>query len=54
MREIEVLEIGTFTSIPTSEGAYFVEGKDIVLELRLNGHVRKAILQSRIPNLERG
>lgn len=30
MREIEVLEIGTFTSTPTSEGAYFVEGKDIV------------------------
>ena len=30
MREIEVVEIGTFTSIPTSEGAYFVEGKDIV------------------------
>ena len=30
MREIEVMEIGTFTSIPTSEGAYFVEGKDIV------------------------
>ena len=30
MRETEVVEIGTFTSIPTSEGAYFVEGKDIV------------------------
>jgi hypothetical protein len=30
MREIEVVEIGTFTSIPTSENAYFVEGKDIV------------------------
>ena len=30
MREIEVVEIGTFTSIPTSEGAYFIEGKDIV------------------------
>ena len=30
MREIEVVEIGTFTSIPTSDGAYFVEGKDIV------------------------
>lgn len=30
MREIEVVEIGTFTTIPTSEGAYFVEGKDIV------------------------
>ena len=30
MREIEVIEIGTFTSIPTSEGAYVVEGKDIV------------------------
>ena len=30
MREIEVVEIGTFTSIPTSEDAYFVEGKDIV------------------------
>ena len=30
MREIEVVEIGTFTSIPTSGGAYFVEGKDIV------------------------
>jgi 5-keto 4-deoxyuronate isomerase len=28
--EIEVIEIGTFTSIPTSEDAYFVEGKDIV------------------------
>ena len=27
---IEVIEIGTFTSIPTSENAYFVEGKDIV------------------------
>lgn len=30
MREIEVIEIGTFTSIPTTDGAYFVEGKDIV------------------------
>ena len=30
MGEIEVVEIGTFTSIPTSGGAYFVEGKDIV------------------------
>jgi 5-keto 4-deoxyuronate isomerase len=30
MREIEVIEIGTFTSIPTSDGAFFVEGKDIV------------------------
>ena len=30
MREIEVLEIGTFTSVPFSDGAYFVEGKDIV------------------------
>lgn len=30
MREIEVVEIGTFTSIPTSGGAYFVEGNDIV------------------------
>ncbi len=28
--EIEVVEIGTFTSIPTSNCAYFVEGKDIV------------------------
>ncbi|HEX5187401.1 MAG TPA: hypothetical protein VFV86_10980 [Nitrososphaeraceae archaeon] len=27
---IEVIEIGTFTSIPTSENTYFVEGKDIV------------------------
>ena len=27
---IEVIEIGTFTSIPISENAYFVEGKDIV------------------------
>jgi hypothetical protein len=28
--EIEVVETGTFTSIPTSDGVYFVEGKDIV------------------------
>ena len=28
--EIEVVEIGTFTSTPTSEDAYFVQGKDIV------------------------
>jgi hypothetical protein len=28
--EIEVVEIGTFTSIPTSEDAYCVQGKDIV------------------------
>ena len=25
--EIEVIEIGTFTSIPTSDGAYFIEGR---------------------------
>jgi hypothetical protein len=30
MREIEVLEIGTFTTFPISDGVYFVEGKDIV------------------------
>ena len=30
MREIEVLEIGTFTSIPISDGVFFIEGKDIV------------------------
>ena len=30
MREIEVLEIGTFTSVPISEGVFFIEGKDIV------------------------
>ena len=30
MREIEVLEIGTFTSIPLSEGLFFIEGKDVV------------------------
>jgi hypothetical protein len=30
MRGIEVIEIGTFTSIPTSNGVFFVEGKDIV------------------------
>ena len=30
MREMEVVEIGTFTSIPTTDSAYFVEGKDIV------------------------
>lgn len=30
MREIEVIEIGTFTTIPTSDGAFYVEGKDIV------------------------
>ena len=28
--EIEVVEIGTFTSIPTSNGVSFVKGKDIV------------------------
>jgi hypothetical protein len=28
--EIEVVEIGTFISIPTSDDAYFIEGKDIV------------------------
>jgi hypothetical protein len=30
MREIEVLEIGTFTSVPISNGVFFIEGKDIV------------------------
>lgn len=30
MREIEVEEIGTFTTIPTSENVFYVEGKDIV------------------------
>ena len=30
MREIEVVEIGTFTSIPISDGFFFIEGKDIV------------------------
>jgi 5-keto 4-deoxyuronate isomerase len=30
MREIEVVEIGTFTSIPISESFFFIEGKDIV------------------------
>ena len=30
MREIEVAEIGTFTSIPISDGFFFIEGKDIV------------------------
>ena len=30
MREIEVVEIGTFTSIPISDGLFFIEGKDIV------------------------
>ena len=30
MREIEVVEIGTFTSIPISESLFFIEGKDIV------------------------
>ena len=30
MREIEVLEIGTFTSVPISDGVFFIEGKDIV------------------------
>jgi hypothetical protein len=30
MREIEVAEIGTFTSIPISDGLFFIEGKDIV------------------------
>ena len=30
MREIEVLEIGTFTSIPISDDTFFVDGKDIV------------------------
>jgi hypothetical protein len=28
--EIEVVEIGTFTSIPTSDDTFFVDGKDIV------------------------
>jgi len=30
MREIEVLEIGTFRSVPISDGVSFIEGKDIV------------------------
>ncbi len=30
MSGIEVVEIGTFTSTPVSEGVYFIEGKDIV------------------------
>ena len=30
MREIEVEEIGTFTSTPISYGLFYVEGKDIV------------------------
>ena len=30
MREIEVSEIGTFTSVPISDGVFFIEGKDIV------------------------
>jgi hypothetical protein len=30
MKEIEVLEIGTFTSVPISDGVFFIEGKDIV------------------------
>jgi 5-keto 4-deoxyuronate isomerase len=30
MREIEVVEIGTFTSIPISDGLFFIEGKDVV------------------------
>ena len=30
MREIEVEEIGTFTSAPIYHGVFFVEGKDIV------------------------
>jgi len=30
MREIEVEEIGTFTSTPISHGLFYVEGKDIV------------------------
>ncbi len=30
MREIEVEEIGTFTSTPISPGLFYVEGKDIV------------------------
>ena len=30
MREIEVLEIGTFTSVPISDGVFIIEGKDIV------------------------
>ena len=28
--EIEVVEIGTFTTIPTSDDTFFVDGKDIV------------------------
>jgi hypothetical protein len=30
MRGIQVLESGTFTSIPISDGLLFIEGKDIV------------------------
>ena len=30
MREIEVVEIGTFIKTPISDGYFFVEGKDIV------------------------
>ena len=30
MREIEVVEIGTFTSVPISDAVFFIEGKDIV------------------------
>jgi hypothetical protein len=41
--EIEVVEIGIFTSIPTSEDAYCVQGKDIVtvkevMKWRLSKH----------------
>jgi hypothetical protein len=31
MRDIEVVEIGTFTSIPPYKGVFFVEGNDIVI-----------------------
>ncbi len=30
MREIDVVEVGTFTTCPTSYNLFFVEGKDIV------------------------
>ena len=46
MRGIEVIEIGTFTSIPISNGIFFVEGKDIVTVKGNDDEMATVIAQS--------
>jgi len=46
MREIEVEEIGTFTSAPISRGVFFVEGKDIVTVKGRGDEMATVIAQS--------